>query len=85
MPAVKHSETTGVSVNLASHPNAKDRPSRGPYMKLSPKKMAQVARYAMESRNKRAIAKISSSGVSISTKVQSGGGSRNTRQYCESN
>ena len=46
---------------------------------------AQVARYAMESRNKRAIAKLSSSEASISRKVQSGGGSRNTRKYCESN
>ena len=45
---------------------------------------AQVARYVMESRDKRAIAKLSSSEASISRKVQSGGGSWNTRKYCES-
>ena len=73
-----------VSANLASDPNAKDRPSRGPYMKLSPEQIDQVARYTIESRNKRAIAKLSSSEASISRKMQSGRGSRNTRKYCES-
>ena len=35
-------------------------------MKLSPEQMAQVARYTMESRNKQAIAKLSSIEASIS-------------------
>ena len=71
-----------VSAYLASDSSAKDRPSRGLYTKFLPEQTAQVARYTMKSRNKRTIAKLSSSGASISRKVQSRGGSRNTRKYC---
>ena len=74
--SVRHSETTGdrkcqqkgIPI-LASDSSTKDQPSLGPHMKLSPKQKAQVARYAMESKNKQAIVRHSSSGVSISRKV----------------
>ena len=61
-----------------------DRPSRSPYMKFSPKQTTQVARYMVETKNKWAIAKLSSSGASISRKVQSGGWSWNKRKLCDS-
>ena len=72
------------SAILAFKSSAKDWPSCGLYMMFSSEQMAQVARYAMESKNKRLIAKLSSSGPSISRKVQSGGRSQNMRIYCES-
>ena len=81
-PQAIDSDNKKVSAILAPNSSAKDRPSRSPYMKLSPEQMAQVAIYVMESRNKRAISRLSSNGASISRKVQSGGG--NASKYRES-
>ena len=81
-PQAIDSANKKVPAILAPDSSSKDRPSRGPYMKLSPEQTAQVAIYAMESRNRRAISRLSSSRASISRKVQSGGG--NMRKYRES-
>ena len=51
-PQAIGSAKKNVSANLASDSSAKDRPSRGPYMKFLPKQTAQVAKYTMKSRNK---------------------------------
>ena len=61
-PQAIESANKKVSAFLASDSSAKDDssgPSRGPYMKFSPEQKAQVARYAMESGNKRAIIRYS--------------------------
>ena len=81
-PQAINSANKKVSAIFAPDSSSKDRPSRGLYMKLSPEQTAQVAIYAMESRNKRVISRLSSSRASISRKVQSGGG--NMRKYRKS-
>ena len=57
-PQAIESANRKVSALLATDSSTKDDgsgPSRGPYMKFSPEQKAQIARYAMESGNKRAI------------------------------
>ena len=54
-PQAIDSANKKVSAILAPDSSAKDWPSRSPYMKLSSEQMAQVAIYAMESRNMQAI------------------------------
>ena len=49
-PQAIDSDNKRVSAIFAPNSSAKDRPSRGLYMKLSPEQTAQVARHAMESR-----------------------------------
>ena len=81
-PQAIDSDNKKVSAILASDSSVKDLPSCSPYMKFSPEQTAPIARYAMESRNKRAILRLFGSGASISRTMQSGGWT--TMKYCES-
>ena len=54
--------TKKVSTLLASDSSVKDQPTCSLYIKFAPEQKVQVARHAMESSNKRAIARHSSVG-----------------------